>query len=494
LDIVGLDHVQLAMPPGGEEKARWFYAGVLGLTEVEKPESLQARGGCWFTGEGTQIHLGVQADFVPATKAHPALRVANLDEAVAALETAGVAAKPDTAVPHVRRFYAHDPFGNRLEFIQLESIGKFPYSLEKSQRYKVDSQKRAELREKLVRYLDRDEIRDLCFDLGIDYEDLPGGERKSAKIRALISHMEKRLILSELVDAVRKIRPKINLPQFPILTSSVEFEIEGEVKTEGDSILMTGFTDLDSLMNGLQKGNLVTIASVPSLGKTSFVTTVAYFVANRYQKEVVFFSLQHPRSQIWMRLIASLIRIDTRRLFRNEIEDHERVILDRANSQLKKSSITIFDGAFLTLEHLRNECHKIRSGKGIDMLIVDGLELIHSENRFENLDSQVSESVRWLKSLAMELNVPVVTTAQLNFPQRYDKHPMLTDLNNGIEKFADDVIFKYRDDYFYPEETSRPNIAEIYVAKQSNGQTGVIDLYWDRLATFKNLIRQEINL
>ena len=118
MEIVGLDHVQLAMPPGGEEKARWFYAGVLGLTEVEKPEPLRARGGCWFAGEDTQIHLGVQPDFVPATKAHPALRVANLEEARRRFLEFDVAIIPDRSGLGVRRFYVDDPFGNRLEFLQ----------------------------------------------------------------------------------------------------------------------------------------------------------------------------------------------------------------------------------------------------------------------------------------------------------------------------------------------------------------------------------------
>ncbi len=116
--IVGLDHVQLAMPPGAEELARQFYEGVLGLTEVEKPQPLQKRGGCWFVGPGTHIHLGAQADFVPARKAHPAFWVQDLQLFFAHLQRAGVVVEWDHSVAGVRRFYAYDPFGNRLEFIQ----------------------------------------------------------------------------------------------------------------------------------------------------------------------------------------------------------------------------------------------------------------------------------------------------------------------------------------------------------------------------------------
>jgi catechol 2,3-dioxygenase-like lactoylglutathione lyase family enzyme len=118
MTIVGLDHVQIAMPTGAESQARWFYGELLGLREIAKPEPLASRGGCWFSAPGTQVHLGIQADFVPARKAHPAFRVADLAALQEKLSTAGVALQPDTAIPNVRRFYAHDPFGNRLEFIQ----------------------------------------------------------------------------------------------------------------------------------------------------------------------------------------------------------------------------------------------------------------------------------------------------------------------------------------------------------------------------------------
>jgi len=116
--ITGLDHVQLAMPAGGEATARAFYAEVLGLTEVVKPEGLRGRGGCWFVGPGVALHLGVEQEFAPAKKAHPALRVADIDAAAAALEAAACAAKRDCSVPEVRRLYTADPFGNRIELIQ----------------------------------------------------------------------------------------------------------------------------------------------------------------------------------------------------------------------------------------------------------------------------------------------------------------------------------------------------------------------------------------
>jgi ADP-ribose pyrophosphatase YjhB (NUDIX family)/catechol 2,3-dioxygenase-like lactoylglutathione lyase family enzyme len=116
--LVGLDHVQLAMPRGGEEQARAFYAGLLGMAEIPKPEPLAASGGCWFRAPGVQLHLGVEEPFAPARKAHPALLVADLERLRAALLGAGAPVTPDERAPGVRRFYVADPFGNRVECIQ----------------------------------------------------------------------------------------------------------------------------------------------------------------------------------------------------------------------------------------------------------------------------------------------------------------------------------------------------------------------------------------
>jgi catechol 2,3-dioxygenase-like lactoylglutathione lyase family enzyme len=118
MQLIGLDHIQLAMPAGGEPEVRRFYADLLGLTEVAKPAPLAARGGCWFVGTGIHIHLGVEQPFAPARKAHPAFLLADLEECRRRLEAASVATTPDDTLPNVRRFYAADPFGNRIEFIQ----------------------------------------------------------------------------------------------------------------------------------------------------------------------------------------------------------------------------------------------------------------------------------------------------------------------------------------------------------------------------------------
>lgn len=121
MTVTGLDHVQLAMPPGEEDKARDFYGRILGLTEVTKPPHLAARGGCWFENGTARIHLGVEAEFRPARKAHPALLVSRLGELAERLDNEGIAVETDEPLPGYERVYVSDPFGNRIELLQPSS-------------------------------------------------------------------------------------------------------------------------------------------------------------------------------------------------------------------------------------------------------------------------------------------------------------------------------------------------------------------------------------
>jgi catechol 2,3-dioxygenase-like lactoylglutathione lyase family enzyme len=122
VEFEGLQHVQLAIPEGGEEAARAFWAGIVGLTEIPKPPALAARGGCWFRAGGVEIHAGVEDDFAPAFRAHPALLVRGLAALAERFEAAGVTVRPDTELPGYARFYATDPFGNRVEFLERNPL------------------------------------------------------------------------------------------------------------------------------------------------------------------------------------------------------------------------------------------------------------------------------------------------------------------------------------------------------------------------------------
>ena len=123
VDLVGIDHVQLSMPAGGEDVARAFYGDVLGLREVVKPAALAARGGCWFAGAGVAVHLGAESDFRPLAKAHPALLVRDLDAARASLAAAGIPIEEDDSGIPARRCYVRDPFGNRIELVDARDAG-----------------------------------------------------------------------------------------------------------------------------------------------------------------------------------------------------------------------------------------------------------------------------------------------------------------------------------------------------------------------------------
>jgi catechol 2,3-dioxygenase-like lactoylglutathione lyase family enzyme len=118
MPILSLDHVQVAIPVGGEERARTFYVGILGLTEIAKPASMAGRNSIWFVAGSVNLHLGIEEDFHPAKRAHPALVVDNLDDVVAACESAGLATRPDTSYNNFRRVHVFDPFGNRLELME----------------------------------------------------------------------------------------------------------------------------------------------------------------------------------------------------------------------------------------------------------------------------------------------------------------------------------------------------------------------------------------
>jgi replicative DNA helicase len=190
-------------------------------------------------------------------------------------------------------------------------------------------------------------------------------------------------------------------------------------------------------------------------------------------------------------------RIDSQRLRRGQLTEQELPIFYEAIGRLSESSIYIDDTPGATPRDLRTKCRRLYAERGIDLVMVDYLQLMQSDTSNNNRVQEISEISRGLKLLARELDVPVVAAAQLSraVESRQDKHPMLSDLRDSgsIEQDADIVMFIYRDEYYNPDTTERPNIAEINVAKHRNGPTGSIDLFWHaQLATFNNLQRQSV--
>ncbi len=274
-----------------------------------------------------------------------------------------------------------------------------------------------------------------------------------------------------------------------------------ELHERGDEVIgvPTSFTDLDRLLGGLNKSDLIIIAARPGMGKTALQLAIGQAAARRYGKRIALFSLEMSAEQLVQRMIAAETRIDSQRLRRGDLEEHEWPIFYEAVGRISETQIFIDDTPSISPMQLRTKCRRLYAEHGIDVIMVDYLQLMQTERPYSNRVQEISEISRALKGLARELDVPLVANSQLSraVEQRTDKHPMLADLRDSgsIEQDADVVMFIYRDDYYKHEESERPNIAEINIAKHRNGPTAVVDLFWQgQLATFRNLQRQEIKL
>ncbi|GAB4269400.1 MAG: replicative DNA helicase [Candidatus Promineifilaceae bacterium] len=274
-----------------------------------------------------------------------------------------------------------------------------------------------------------------------------------------------------------------------------------QLHARGDDVIgvPTGFTDLDRLLGGLNKSDLIILAARPGMGKTSLQNAIALTAANRFGKRVAIFNLEMSGEQLVQRMISAETRIDSQRLRRGQLADHEWPIFMEAIGRLSETRLFIDDTPSITPMQLRTKCRRLYAEQGLDLIIIDYLQLMQAERSTNNRVQEISEISRALKGLARELDVPVLAAAQLSraVEQRQDKRPMLSDLRDSgsIEQDADIVMFIYRDEYYNPDTTERPNIAEVHIAKHRHGPTGQVDLYWHaKLATFRNLQRQEIQL
>jgi len=260
----------------------------------------------------------------------------------------------------------------------------------------------------------------------------------------------------------------------------------------------TGFTDLDKLLGGLQRSDLVIVAARPGVGKTSLLLSMGLNAARKYHQRVATFSLEMAAEQVVQRLISQETGIDSQRLRLGDIREDEWDRFIRATSDLSDTLMYIDDTPSISVLQLRTKARRVHAEHGLDLILVDYLQLMTGDVRSENRVQEISYISRGLKALARELNVPVVAASQLSraVEQRSDKRPVLSDLreSGSIEQDADVVMFIYRDDVYDPQ-TERKNIAEVIVAKHRNGPTGMIELYFkNQLAQFANAARREINV
>lgn len=250
--------------------------------------------------------------------------------------------------------------------------------------------------------------------------------------------------------------------------------------------LATGFAALDAETEGLHPGDMVIVAGRPSMGKTSFAMQIAEHVGVRAGKAVAVFSLEMPSEQLSQRMIASVGRIPLNRLRSGNMEDDDWPRMVAATAQISQKPIYVDDAPAPTVSQIRSRCRRLaRSSGGLDLVVVDYLQLIEARLREGTRNDEISAVSRGLKALAKELNVPVIALSQLNrgLEQRTDKRPIMSDLRDSgaIEQDADVILFLYRDEV-YREQKCRDEdkgIAEVIIGKQRNGPIGTVKLRFE---------------
>ncbi|XEC97018.1 replicative DNA helicase [Paenibacillus tarimensis] len=241
----------------------------------------------------------------------------------------------------------------------------------------------------------------------------------------------------------------------------------------------SGYSDLDRMTSGFQKSDLIIVAARPSVGKTAFALNVAQNAGVREKKNVGIFSLEMSAGQLAQRMMSSEQNIDASRLRTGYLEGDDWEKLTMAVGALADANIFIDDSPVITAQEIAGKCRRLKKTHGLDMILIDYLQLIAGRGRRENRQQEVTEISRTLKQIARELDVPVIALSQLSraVEQRQDKRPMMSDLreSGAIEQDADIVAFLYRDDY-YDKESEKKNIIEIIIAKQRNGPVGTVEL------------------
>ncbi len=299
-----------------------------------------------------------------------------------------------------------------------------------------------------------------------------------------------------IFDIVMQRTGEENLRPIKEILPVTYLQMEEYAKTKGGVTgVPTGYYALDNLLTGLHGGELILIGARPSMGKTSFAINIACHAAAK-QKKVAVFSLEMPREQIAMRMLSGDARVSMQNIRQGKLRDEEWVKLAHAAGPLAVSEVYIDDTAALSPAMLRSRCRRMMMEKGgLDLIVIDYLQLMKSDSKAESRQIEVSEISRSLKAIAKELKVPLVACAQLSRAntQRQVKKPMLSDLRDSgsIEQDADVVMFLHREGYYddtIPAE--QKNIAEVIIAKQRNGPTETVKLAWlaeftlfDNLAT-----------
>ncbi len=260
------------------------------------------------------------------------------------------------------------------------------------------------------------------------------------------------------------------------------------LRTSHDHItgIKTGYIDLDRLTNGFQRGDLIILAARPAMGKTAFALNLALHAAQYNDGAVAIFSLEMPAESLMRRMMSAQSQVISGKLRSGNMNDEEFNKLNEAANELSGTKLFIDDSSNIKIAEIYSKCRKLKSEHGLDMVVIDYLQLISGSgrNNSDNRQQEISEISRSLKGLAREMECPVIALSQLSraVESRNDKHPMLSDLreSGSIEQDADIVMFLYRDEYYSKDKSednpSIPERTDLDIAKHRNGATGRIEL------------------
>ena len=253
----------------------------------------------------------------------------------------------------------------------------------------------------------------------------------------------------------------------------------------------TGFVDLDNLTSGFQPADLIIVAGRPSMGKTSFVLNVAQHIGTKTDRTVGFFSLEMSKEQLFMRMLTTEAEVDSHRFRGGFLSERDYGQLSAALGRLAEARVFIDDSAALGVLEMRAKARRLKAEHGLDLLVIDYIQLMQGRGRFENRTQELASISRAMKGLAKELSVPVVALSQLSrAPEsRSNRRPQLSDLreSGALEQDADVVMFIYREEQ-YEATPENENLAELILGKQRNGPTGTVKLaFLKQFARFANL-------
>ena len=257
----------------------------------------------------------------------------------------------------------------------------------------------------------------------------------------------------------------------------------------------TGLDTIDNKLSGLQNAQLILLAARPAMGKTALGLTMARNAAKE-GKSVAFFSLEMSTMQLNYRLISMVSLINLEQIISGRILDDEWELLFHAVKEIKDKDIYVDETPGITLSEMRSKLRRLKAESGLDLVVIDYLQLMQADSQKENRQNEIASISRGLKSLSKELNCPILSLAQLSreADKRADHKPILSDLreSGAIEQDADVVMLLYREDYY--DEEDNPNMAKVIVAKHRNGSTGTLDLFFNKpTTTFRDLSYRDDN-